>query len=192
METYSNFNRTMNLSDYVRVYDDALSLEVCGDLIIKFEHEKQNQVQRQDGLRDFTEININASGWFLDPLIKPMLKYRQQYFQDCGIVPHMIPRDHGFEEIRMKRYLQGGAEDFKPHVDGYDLLSCKRFLVYFWYLNDVDEGGETVFYRLDKEVRVQPRAGRLIMFPVTWQYLHAGLAPISDDKYIIGGYLHYE
>jgi hypothetical protein len=30
------------------------------------------------------------------------------------------------------------------------------------------------------------------MFPVNWQYLHAGLLPLSHDKYIIGGYLHYE
>jgi Rps23 Pro-64 3,4-dihydroxylase Tpa1-like proline 4-hydroxylase len=192
METYSNFNRPMNFSDYVRVYDDALTIEVCADLILRFEHEKHNQVQRQDGLRSFTEVNVNASGWVLDPIIRPMLKYRQQYFQDCAILPHMIPAEQGFEQVRMQRYLKDSNEEFKPHVDVYEPLSSKRFLAYFWYLNDVAEGGDTVFYRLDKEVKIQPRAGRLVMFPVNWQYLYATLATVSDDSYTIGGYLHYE
>jgi len=29
------------------------------------------------------------------------------------------------------------------------------------------------------------------MFPPLWTHPHAGLKPISNAKYIIGGYLHY-
>jgi prolyl 4-hydroxylase len=181
----------MNLSDYVRVYDDILDRQDCADLIDLFESEKDKQVVRDDLVMNFTEINVVQAGWMLEPLIRPALIARQQYWKDCNINNLMIQPDHAWEEMRMKRYLPDGQQQFHPHNDTWNATNCKRFLVYFWYLNDVAEGGETVFYRLDREVKVKPVAGRLIMFPVTWQYLHAGLAPISNAKYILGGYLHY-
>ena len=53
------------------------------------------------------------------------------------------------------------------------------------------EGGETAFIGIDHDTRVQPRAGRLLMFPPMWTHPHAGLPPISNQKYICGTYLHY-
>ncbi len=64
-----------------------------------------------------------------------------------------------------------------------------RYLVFLWYLNDVDEGGETAF--VDIDMKVAPRAGRLLMFPPYWMYQHAGLPPVSNDKYIISTYLMF-
>ncbi len=182
----------MNLSDYVRVYDNAMPASLCQNLIKKFESDTQNQVQRDNVHMKFTEVNIIQADWFLEPIMKLALEYRRRYWIDCNINDAIINPKHTWEEIRMKRYLKGNNEEFRPHTDAWDLETCKRFLVYFWYLNDVDEGGETIFYRLDQPLAVKPRQGRLIMFPVNWQYLHAGLLPLSHDKYIIGGYLHYE
>ena len=67
--------------------------------------------------------------------------------------------------------------------------SARRFLVLFFYLNDVEEGGETYFQDID--FTVQPKEGRLLIFPPTWMFPHAGLKPVSNDKYIAGTYLHY-
>jgi prolyl 4-hydroxylase len=191
-DLYSKLHRTMNLSDYVRVYDNAMPASLCQNLIKKFESDTQNQVQRDNVHMKFTEVNIIQADWFLEPIMKLALEYRRRYWIDCNINDAIINPKHTWEEIRMKRYLKGNNEEFRPHTDAWDLETCKRFLVYFWYLNDVDEGGETIFYRLDQPLAVKPRQGRLIMFPVNWQYLHAGLLPLSHDKYIIGGYLHYE
>ncbi len=182
----------MNLSDYVRVYDNSMPAELCHELQLRFESDTAHHVERNNEIMQFTEVNIVQADWFLEPIMKLALEYRRQYWIDCGINDLMINPKHSWEEIRMKRYLKGTDEQFRPHNDVWDLQTSRRFLVYFWYLNDVDEGGETVFYRLEKPLSVKPRQGRLIMFPVTWQYLHAGLTPISQDKYIIGGYLHYE
>ena len=38
---------------------------------------------------------------------------------------------------------------------------------------------------------VQAKAGRLVIFPPLCTYPHSGRPPISDDKFIIGTYLHY-
>ncbi|BCV00399.1 MAG: hypothetical protein CM15mV34_1730 [Caudoviricetes sp.] len=46
-----------------------------------------------------------------------------------------------------------------------------------------------MFPRLGESI--SPQTGRVLMFPATWQYSHAGLPPESDKKYIVGTYLHY-
>jgi len=39
---------------------------------------------------------------------------------------------------------------------------------------------------------VQARRGRLLMFPPYWMYQHAGMPPLSNDKYILSTYLLFE
>ena len=86
-------------------------------------------------------------------------------------------------------------DEFKFHVDVQDYASARRFLVYFWYLNTVEEGGETCFQlnrQHEIEVKVQPQTGRLLMFPPMWTHPHVALPPISGPKYIMSAYLHYK
>jgi len=180
---------TMNLSDYVKVYDDALPVDYCNQLIQDFESHTRKKYQ-DDDIKRFTEINIMQAGWNYAPLIAAFQRYQHRYWDECGLDDRHIQPDFNWEEIRMKRYLPH-VDEFRPHVDTYNAASMRRFLVYFWYLNNVDDGGETEIYGLDRPIRVQPRQGRLIVFPTTWQYLHAGRIPRSGPKYIIGGYLHY-
>ena len=89
----------------------------------------------------------------------------------------------------MKKYVAEDDDRFDPHVDVGDHSSARRFLALFFYLNDVDEGGETWFTKMG--IKVKPEAGRCLIFPPTWTYPHAGLPPLNTNKYIIGTYLHY-
>ena len=61
-----------------------------------------------------------------------------------------------------------------------------RKLTFLWYLNDVDEGGETEFW---SSYRIKPEAGKLVLFPASWTFPHKGNVPISNNKYIITGWL---
>ena len=103
---------------------------------------------------------------------------------------NFFPKEIGFEQVRMKKY-DVGNDEFREHVDVGDYASARRFLVMFFYLNDVDEGGETAFIGIDHDIRVKPKAGSMLMFPPMWTHPHAGLPPISNPKYICGSYLHY-
>lgn len=181
----------MNFSDYVCVYPNVLPPKTCKQYIDLFERDSNLHVRRDEGPFKFTEVNVNHTDWDINPLIQSLLTFRKQYFFQCNITEKNFNHNHSYEEFRMKRYLPYYGDVFKIHTDAWDLKSSKRFIVMFWYLNNVDEGGETEFYNLDKEIKVKPTEGTLIMFPATWQYLHAGLAPISDSKYIIGTYFHY-
>lgn len=89
----------------------------------------------------------------------------------------------------MKLYRKGTDDRFDTHVDVGNHDSARRFLVMFWYLNTVEVGGETVFDNISYSVN--PVEGRLLMFPPMWMYPHSGKMAVSDDKLILGTYLHY-
>jgi len=40
-------------------------------------------------------------------------------------------------------------------------------------------------------LKVTPECGTVLVFPATWEYVHRGNVPVDEDKYILGGYLHY-
>jgi hypothetical protein len=175
------------LSELVKVYDDALPGDVCDRIIKIFDNSGPAITRRHvPGTKTFDELVIDGSpAWVEHNLVLEKLKEKwlAQYKHDC---PGLFPATHDFEAFRIKRYRPEENDEFREHVDGYDLVSCKRFLVCFWYLNDVEEGGETVFTRLN--IKVKPRRGRLIMFPPFWMYEHCALPPASGRKYIISTY----
>lgn len=178
------------LRDFVAVYEDVLSADLCEDIIARFEAEEAHHVRRgMRNIRAFTELNIDEL-----PEWRPILETLEGTAKECFAKyreshPGMFPPHHEFESFRIKRYQPGKGEVFSRHVDAYDNITALRFLVLFWYLNDVDEGGETWFPAL--KVRVRPRRGRVLMFPPFWMYEHAGLKPVSNDKYIIGSYFTF-
>jgi hypothetical protein len=63
-----------------------------------------------------------------------------------------------------------------------------RHFTYLWYLNTVDEGGETEFWGTHT---IKPEAGKLILFPASWTFPHTGKIPLSHDKYIITGWVSF-
>ena len=62
-----------------------------------------------------------------------------------------------------------------------------RVITFLWYLNTLDEGGETEFWG---NYRIRPEKGKLVLFPASWTFPHCGKMPISDNKYIITGWLY--
>ena len=75
------------------------------------------------------------------------------------------------------------------------LILVPFFIVLILYLNDVKEGGETGFlFKEEGEddfFKVKPEAGKLIIHPASWPYIHKGYMPKSDDKYILTTWLEF-
>ncbi|MFV2035856.1 MAG: 2OG-Fe(II) oxygenase [Halocynthiibacter sp.] len=92
-------------------------------------------------------------------------------------------------------------QKFDPHFDAYSLalghveylrMGGQRLFTTICYLNDVDEGGETVFPAL--KIAVTPRLGRVLMFSNTVpganephpHALHAGTALTAEgEKWVL-------
>ena len=180
------------MDNLIRVYDNVLPEYQCKALIEKFEVSKDQQIRTElPGHRFFTEINLNEhQDWqtFTQGVYGNLRPYIDKYKSDCKITPIQWPERFGFEQIRFKKYETNGKDEFKEHVDVGDYASAKRFLVFFLYLDDNEEGF-TSFSEYD--MKVQPKAGRLLMFPPLWTYLHTAHKPKNKPKYIIGSYLHY-
>lgn len=51
------------------------------------------------------------------------------------------------------------------------------------YLNDIEEGGETVIFDGDKELIVRPESGKLLI--MSGDIDHEARRPVSDDKYVV-------
>lgn len=184
---------SLALGDYVRWYDDALPRPFCEQMIASFHSTAAQQVHRSRGWR----AGLDASAWTeldITPLADVALKqffydqigeYLARYNQDVRLaIP--VPPTTLLDALRIKRYRPDTAEEFQLHFDSIGEVA-NRYMVFLWYLNDVEEGGETEFHGLD--IKVCPRAGRLLMFPPYWMYQHAGRPPRSGDKYILSTYL---
>lgn len=183
------------LLDYVRTYDGLVSDDFCQKVITTF-HESNSEYIDREQRPSFTELNISKLYLAKDEKWMGIQKKLSDVFVDVSElymkeldVGQDFPAKYAFEEYRLKMYQNNGHDQFKDHVDVGDYNSARRFLVCFLYLNDVKEGGETNFPKLN--YRVSPKCGRILVFPATWQWRHAGLAPKSNKKYIIGTYLHY-
>lgn len=72
-----------------------------------------------------------------------------------------------------------------PQAGGNDPLH--RMLLFMFYLNDVEEGGETDFFYQDESVK--PKAGRMVIAPAYFTHTHRGNIPKSNDKYILTSWI---
>lgn len=182
------------MKNYISVFDNVLEESFCKSLIEKFEAHHGSQIARDDRFKTFTEINFAQAPDFAEEqnyILSKVRPFVDEYTKQHNI--KFFPSEIGFEQVRMKRYKQisEAQEEFREHVDVGDYASARRFLVMFFYLNDVEEGGETAFIGIDHDIRVKPKAGSMLCFPPMWTHPHAGLPPISGPKYIAGTYLHY-
>ena len=111
-----------------------------------------------------------------------------RYKIDTKLHPKQWPEKYSWEALRLKKYERNRGF-FHDHVDVGNYDSARRFLVFFAYLNTVEEGGETEFVDLD--LQVSPECGTVLVFPATWEFIHRGNIPVSRDKNLLGAYSHY-
>ena len=90
--------------------------------------------------------------------------------------------------INIQKYNKGGAAYHAWHFElgGFDLEIIKRHLVFMTYLNDVDEGGETLF--LYQNLKIKPEKGLTLIWPTPWTHTHKGVPSQNFDKYIATGW----
>ena len=138
----------VRLNDLIVTHENSLSAKICDDLISFFEsNPKKHETLNNNGTPNFTQLNLTKNREekkvIHNELIQTVFKYRDEYYK--YVHRNVFPDSHAFEEFRIKRYNTGGEDRFDTHVDVQDYSSARRFLSFFWYLNDVDEGGETEF-----------------------------------------------
>tara|TARA_B110000285_G_C15110625_1_gene610868 strand:+ start:1543 stop:2121 length:579 start_codon:yes stop_codon:yes gene_type:complete len=188
--------------ELVKVFDNVLDTSTCNNFINLFNI--RNDLQKNGitsggytpELKITTDTNLSNHDCFkdIDTFLNSVLdNYIHKYFEymfslnnQYGIAVNDL-KDTGF---LMQKYEKNIGyfnyhHDFSSIYENNQIYS--RYLVYIFYLNDVDEGGETILWN---NYKIKPKRGSLLFFPCTWTYPHKGNIPISHDKYIITGWLY--
>ena len=169
---------------------NILPTNLCDYLINLYESDKDNRERVDNESKPtFTQLNLNR---YHRKIVSNLYNYfalaLDSYKKDVPSSKY-LPEIKYIEEFRIKKYEVGGVDRFDEHVDVIDHKSAKRCLAMLFYLNDVEEGGKTIFPYHHKEFT--PVKGSDIIFPPTWGYPHLGEPPVSNPKYIMSSYLHY-
>ena len=176
------------LRDFIRVYDDGLDPQVCQDLITFFENHPNkvpgtvwnNELQRRAvdlSVKKALQVRLE-DGSSEDRMFAQVVGDNLQRFAaEMEYYPKVAGvTDTGYD---MKRYDAN---------DGFYAWHCDHFLItMIFYLNDVEEGGETEFVF---DYKVAPKEGRVLIFPSSFVYPHRGIMPVSGPKYTVTTFIY--
>ena len=167
--------KTVNLQNFIGVYDNYITPEMCNRAIKLFEEEnkfnktvnrqdsdKVSALFKQDKRYGLNPQNINF--WWEDakPIIINFELALKHYIKNTGITKAYSQEEEGFyfNYINIQKTLPTeGYHVWHAEKDG--MINSYRIMSFILYLNDVYEGGETEF--LYQKCRIQPKRNRFVL-----------------------------
>ena len=191
-----------NIENFIGVYDNYITKEQCNNAIKLFENqnkfnntlnrmsfENSSILQKQDKQFFVSESNLDFWWEELKTMIFNFDIAWKHYLQNTGAAESydMNLDDFNFTRLKIQKTLptEGYHIWHVEHGKSYEMEA--RAFVFSIYLNDVEEGGETEFLHFSK--RVKPKAGRIVIWPAAFPYLHRGNSPLSGEKYILTSWM---
>jgi Rps23 Pro-64 3,4-dihydroxylase Tpa1-like proline 4-hydroxylase len=189
-------------NNFIFVKENVLSSEICGSIIKRLEADSNLESTSKSIHRHLTSsyggktlgilVTENTSDWIdiFGILENSLNSYLREYVEKTNIENlNQSKRKIYFPYCHIQKILEGGF--YSPHFDCFTEPSekTKRVITCIWYLNDVENGGETHF--LKTGFKIKPKTGRLGMFPSDKPFIHEGLPPIGT-KYIISCWLEID
>jgi hypothetical protein len=199
-----NYLITHKMDPYIYINKHSLSPELCKDIIEIFE--KTQNKHRATTLGGLNEDVLRAMQCYINditdkdwPTIHEFLK--QELLNNLKTYAKMLDNQIGdgnayqhfkediiYDNFHINKYECKNEGKYEYHIDSYLTkgIDQERQITFIWYLNDVAEGGET---EMKGNIRIKPESGKLLLFPSTWTYPHCSRKTISNDKYVIVGWL---
>ena len=201
------------MDTYIYENDYSIPEILCDEIINKYEKNSDLHYQGlthggvQKKIKDTRDFSIpkcanETNEWFkiekflYKELQKNFEKYKENINNNNEYKPEnnnnilfkVLDSYHHVDNFMVQKYSKGIGK-YTYHDDFFCDINNKRYrtVTYLWYLNDVEEGGETELFG---SYRIKPKKGKLILFPASWCFPHRGKMPISDDKYIITGWFY--
>ena len=192
------------MDPYIYINKHSLSPELCKDIIEIYE--KTQNKHRATTLNGMNEDVFNAMQCYIKNItdkdwpaiheflkqeltnnLKTYMKTLDDQIGDGNAYQHM-KEDIIYNDFHINKYECKNEGKYEYHIDRYLTkgMDQERHITFIWYLNDVAEGGET---EMRGNMRIKPEAGKLLLFPSTWTYPHCSRKTISNDKYVIVGWL---
>jgi hypothetical protein len=199
------------MDDYIYVNNYSISKELCFDIIKLFEKSEDkypgitgsglnkdikdtndfriNHTDKKwEKIYKFlhNEITINLNKYFKK--LNSISDFNNPYQNTKFTFQHFISHNFYYSSIQIQKYKKNTGRYIYHNDSEIDLKENKyRIITFIWYLNDILEGGETFF---NGNISIKPETGKLVFFPSTWTYPHCGKIPLSNDKYIMTGWIY--
>lgn len=197
-QTEDNIQITGQYDDFIGLYDDAVSPEFCDDVISAFDYLESVDGVAFCGNEQFDKSSAGRYDWSMDlAAVSPKMGgYPDRYLNDV-IFNCLKEYSHYYGAIKGEPFYSVAQKIQKTpagggyhvwHYENESLEYCSRSLVWMVYLNDDYEGGETEF--LYQKKRINPKRGRLIIWPSGFTHTHRGGLVLKGTKYVITGWFH--
>ena len=189
------------LGDFIWIKDKSLSKSFCKNLIDKFDKsDKQYDGMMGSGVldknikqtRDLSISSFKEEWQEEDDILYHTLKRDlSEYRNMCeSIDSRLVVSNNNFSfkdtGYQIQRYEPGGFYEW--HHDWTMDKTSSRLWTYIWYLNTIEKKDDGYTQFIDG-TKVQPKVGRLVIFPATWNYLHRAFPP-KVRKYICTGWVY--
>ena len=203
------------MDNLIKVYDKALTKDVCDFIIREFEN-SSNQVEGISGagtnkkVKSSTDLMIHLNldnpvwSFVYDYLRENLLWCLVDYIEQNTFMTitgefstkasavrtaqscYMVS-NNGQPHMQIQRYIDDQGY-YAWHHENEGGFTSKRELFFIYYLNDVEHGGETQFKF--NPLKVNPETGKLLIAPALWTHKHRGNPPKNGQyKYIITGWI---
>ena len=177
------------METFIQTFDNVINEDVLKRIIKRFDEIEdgasfsgEQQFKTAIGRKD-RSIMIEDHAPELAQEIQGVLQnYLDQYVQTFTGATEL--KLIGYN-VKMQKTCPGGGYHVW-HCEQGETINAMRQLVWMIYMNDISEGGETEF--LNQATRVQPKAGRLVIWPAAWPWQHRGNPPLKEDKYVCTGW----
>lgn len=117
-------------------------------------------------------------------------------FDEVGVpyLPLLVRHAYRLGRINVQKYdrSKGGYHHWHSEIyqDADSIEPLERVLLFQFYLNDVQDGGETDFMYQSR--RISARTGRLVIAPAGFTHTHKGHIPQSHDKFVATSWVLFQ
>ena len=185
--------------DFIGFYSSCLSREACAGIIRDAEPVFEARARRvvtqgaeqmptfEFGRLDYSfnaTLHLPAAARIVDDALQSCVEqYAQAYF-----IAKQIRASS--KEVKLQKTPPRGGYHFW-HCEHFSKETASRVLAWMIYLNDIPLGeGETEF--IWQKLRVQPEAGKCLIWPTQFTHTHRGNPVYSTNKYIATGWYTFD
>ena len=192
--------KTVNITNFIGVYDNYITTEECNKAIKIFEDQsKFKKTVNRQGAENISVLQKQDQQYFANPetldiwwedlktIIFNFDLAWNHYLENTGCAGAYSVKNFFFTTMKIQKTLptEGYHVWHLEHGKGFD--NEPRAFVFSIYLNDIEDGGETEFLHFSK--RVKPKTGRIVIWPAGFPYVHRGNPPLSGEKYILTSWM---
>ena len=156
---------------------------------------REDRVLPLDYFLDQERPNPPSSYMFNKKLNSKYIKMYNQCINECLNIygkKYEILINYDMQSVYLNvQKTEAGQGYHKWHCENAgDEWSIKRHLTFMTYLNDVTDGGETMWkYQNEK---IKPEKGLTVIWPTTWMFTHKGVVSETQTKYIATGWYNFK